>query len=152
MLAITLYDTVLWLHITAVIVAFGALFAYPVFFAVNAGSPITERASLHRLQIAFSKRITGPAIGVVLIAGIYLATQRDQGSEPWVAIAFVMLLVIAGLGATVLRRAEQGMIDSATAGDEPAYAAALGTARLWTLVTLVLVVVTIFDMTAKPFS
>lgn len=152
MFAITFYDTVLWLHITAVVVAFGGLFAYPVFLDVNARAPLAERPGFHRLQIAFSKKVTGPTIGVVLITGIYLATQRDQGSEPWVAIAFVMLLVIAGLGATVLRRAEQGMIDSATAGDEPAYAAALGSARLWTFVTLALVVFTIFDMTAKPFT
>jgi len=34
--AITLYDVVLWIHVTAVVVAFGALFAYPIFLAVNA--------------------------------------------------------------------------------------------------------------------
>ena len=32
----TFYDVVLWVHITAVVVAFGALFAYPVFLAVVA--------------------------------------------------------------------------------------------------------------------
>ncbi len=32
-LAVTLYDVVLWIHVTAVVVAFGALFAYPVFLA-----------------------------------------------------------------------------------------------------------------------
>lgn len=152
MLAITFYDTVLWLHITAVVVAFGALFAYPVFLSVNARAPIAERAGFHRLQIAFSKKVTGPVIGVVLLAGIYLSTQRDQGSEPWVAIAFVLLFVIAGLGATVLRKAEEQLVASATAGDESAYATALGQARQWTFVTLGLIVLAIFVMTAKPFA
>lgn len=152
MLAISFYDVVLWLHITAVVVAFGALFAYPVFLAVNAGTPLAERAGFHRLQIAFSKKVTGPAIGVILIAGIYLATAEDLWSEPWVTIPFVLLFVIAGLGATVLRRAEEGMVSASEAGDEAGYATALAGARSWTYVTMTLIVIAIFVMTVKPFS
>src|SRR5215217_9608405 len=144
-----LYDVILWIHITAVIAAFGALFAYPVFLAVNARAPISERASLHRSQIAFSKRVTGPAIGVILHAGIYLATDADLWSEPWVSISFVGLLVIAALGATVLRRGEEGLAATAEAGDEPGYAAALASVRRWTLITLALIVIVIFLMTVK---
>ena len=51
---VRIYDVVLWVHITAVVVAFGALFAYPLFLSVNARAPIGERAGFHRLQIAFS--------------------------------------------------------------------------------------------------
>jgi len=152
MLAVAFYDVVLWVHITAVITAFGALFAYPVFLAVNARSPLDQRAGFHRLQIAFSKRVTGPGIGLILLAGIYLATDRDQWSEPWVGIALVMLFVIAGLGATVMRRGEENLAATAEAGDETGYVAALRTTRLWTTVTLVLIVFTVFVMTAKPFA
>lgn len=152
MLAVAFYNVVLWVHITAVIAAFGALFAYPVFLAVNARSPLSQRAGFHRLQIAFSKRVTGPVIGLVLLAGIYLATDRHQWSKPWVGISLVMLFVIAGLGATVLRRGEESMVATAEAGDEPGYLAALKTTRLWTTVTLVLIVFTVFVMTAKPFA
>src|SRR5580704_11945437 len=105
-LAVDLYDVVLWVHITAVVTAFGALFAYPVFLAVNARAPIAERANFHRLQIAFSKRVTGPMVAVVLLAGIYLASDAHVWSKVWVIVPFAMLLVIAGLGATVLRRGE----------------------------------------------
>lgn len=150
-LAVRLYDVVLWLHITAVVVAFGALFAYPVFLAVNARAPIRERAALHRAQIAFSKRVTGPAIGVVLLAGIYLATDADLWSEPWVSSSFVLLFVIAGLGATVLRRADEKLAATAEGGDEAGYGAALGPLRTWTFATLALIVLTIFLMAAKPF-
>jgi Predicted integral membrane protein (DUF2269) len=146
----SLYDIVLWLHITAVVVAFGALFAYPVFLAVNVRAPIAERAALHRAQIAFSKRVTGPAIGVVLLAGIYLATDGDLWSEPWVGSSFLLLLVIAGLGATILRRGEERLMATAEGGDEPGYGAALGPLRTWTFVTLGLIVLAIFLMTAKP--
>ena len=150
--AVRLYDMVLWVHITAVVVAFGALFAYPVFLAVNARAPLGERAGFHELQIAFSKRVTGPVIGVVLLAGAYLATDADLWSAPWVDAPFVLLLVIAGIGATLLRRSEEGMLASARQGDQAGYAAALATARTWTWVTLALIVVTIFLMTAKPFA
>jgi Sec-independent protein secretion pathway component TatC len=147
-----LYDVVLWIHITAVIAAFGALFAYPVFLAVNARAPISERASLHRSQIAFSKGVTGPAIGLVLLAGAYLATDAELWSEVWVVVPLVLLFVIAGLGVTVLRRGEERLVATAEAGDERVYAEALTTLRLWTLVTLALIVVAIFFMAAKPFG
>ena len=152
MLAVRLYDVVLWLHITAVVAAFGALFAYPVFLAVNAQAPIAQRTNFHRLQIAFSKRITGPAIVVILLAGIYLATDADLWSEAWVTGPLVLLFVIAGLGATVLRRGEEGLVATSEAGDEEGYAKALSTVRSWTSVTLVLIVITIFVMSAKPFD
>ena len=145
-----LYDVVLWIHITAVIAAFGALFAYPVFLAVNARAPISERASLHRSQIAFSKGVTGPAIGVVLLAGAYLATDAELWSQVWVVVPLVLLFVIAGLGVTVLRRGEERLVATAEAGDEPAYEDAMKTLRLWTAITLVLIVVAIFFMAAKP--
>ena len=152
MLAITFYDVVLWVHVTAVITAFGALFAYPVFLAVNARAPIAERAGLHRAQIAFSKRVTGPVIGLILLAGIYLATDADVWSEVWVTVPLVLLFVIAGLGATVLRRGEERLAATAEAGDEAAYSGVLAGVRTWTYVTLALIVVAIFFMTAKPFA
>ena len=103
--AVTFYDVVLWIHVTAVVVAFGALFAYPVFLAVNARAPLAQRAGLHRAQIAFSQRVTGPTIGVILLAGIYLATDAELWDQAWVGISLLLLFVIAGLGAT---RAAQG--------------------------------------------
>jgi hypothetical protein len=149
---IRFYDVVLWIHITAVVTAFGALFAYPIFLAVNARAPIAERANFHRLQIAFSKFITGPTIVVVLLAGVYLASDRHLWSRTWVTVPFILLLVIAGLGATVLRRGEQALIACSQAGDESAYDARLAVVRNWTLLTITLIVVTIFFMSAKPFN
>ena len=145
------YDVVLWIHITAVVAAFGALFAYPVFLSVNAKAPIAARANFHRLQIAFSKRITGPVIVVILAAGVYLASDAHLWSKAWVTTGFVLLLVIAGLGATVLRKGEEALIEHAEAGDESAYAARLHTVLSWTALTLALIVATIFLMAAKPF-
>ena len=150
-IAVTLYDIVLWIHVTAVVVAFGALFAYPVFLAVNARAPLAQRAGLHRAQIAFSRRVTGPAIGVILLAGIYLATDAELWDQAWVGISLLLLFAIAGLGSTVLRRGEESLETTSAAGDEAAYAAALATVRTWTLITLAMIVFVLFLMTTKPF-
>lgn len=146
------YDVVLWIHITAVVAAFGALFAYPVFLAVNAKAPLSQRANFHRLQIAFSQRITGPAIGVILLAGIYLASDAHLWSKTWVTVPFVLLLIIAGLGATVLRAGEKRLIEASQSGSEEDYATALSGVKAWTLLTIALIVITIFFMAAKPFG
>src|SRR3978361_569559 len=119
------YDVVLWIHVTAVVTAFGALFAYPVFLALNARAPLTQRAPSHRLQIGFSKRITGPVIVVVLLAGVYMATDAHLWSQTWVTVPLVMLIIIAGLGATVLRRNEELMVTTSEAGDAAGYGTAL---------------------------
>jgi hypothetical protein len=150
--AVTFYDVVLWIHISAVVTAFGALFGYPVFLAVNARAPLTERANFHRLQIAFSKRITGPAIAIVLAAGVYLASDAHLWSKTWVVVPFVLLLVIAGLGATVLRRGEEHLVASSEEGNEAEYGATLATVKAWTFLTIALIVITIFFMAAKPFG
>jgi Sec-independent protein secretion pathway component TatC len=150
--AVRFYDVVLWIHITAVVIAFGALFAYPIFLAVNARAPLPQRATLHRAQIAFSKRVTGPTIGLILLAGIYLASDADVWSEFWLIAAVVLLFVIAGLGATVLRRGEERLLEQADAGDERGYGTTLATVQRWIYLELLLVVVTIFDMAARPFG
>ena len=144
------YDVVLWVHITAVIVAFGALFAYPLFLSVNARAPIGERASFHRLQIAFSKRITGPTIVLILAAGIYLASDAHLWKEGWVGAGLALLIVIAGLGATVLRKGEERLLALAESADETGYDAALKPIMAWTALTVALLVVTVFLMAVKP--
>ena len=123
-----------------------------MFLAVVAKAPIAQRATFHHAQIAFSKRITGPTIGVILLAGVYLATDAELWSKVWVTVPFVLLFVIAGLGATLLRRGEEGLVAASEAGDEAAYATALASLRTWTYVTIALIVITIFFMTAKPFD
>jgi len=152
LIAVRLYDVVLWLHITAVIVGFGALFAYPVFLAVNARAPIAERANFHRLQIAFSKRVTGPAIGVILLAGVYLASDAHSWSKVWVSVPLVLLIVIAGLGATVLRKGEERLCALADARETAGYDGALASVARWTTLTGALIVIAIFFMAAKPFN
>ncbi len=86
-LAVRFYDVVLWVHITAVVTAFGLVFAYPVLLSAVAKAPLDRRAFFHRLQIEVSKKMTGPAIGVILLAGIYLASDAHLWSKFYVTTA-----------------------------------------------------------------
>lgn len=149
---VSFYDVVLWIHITAVVTAFGALFAYPVFLTANTKAPLSQRANFHRLQVAFSKRVTGPVIGVVLLAGVYLASDAHLWSKAWVIVPLVLLFVIAGLGATVLRKGELALIAASESGSEEDYAAVLSKVQAWTAVTITLIIVAVFFMAVKPFG
>jgi hypothetical protein len=62
------------------------------------------------------------------------------------------LIVIAGLGATALRRNEELMVATSEAGDAAGDATALAAARPGNYVTPALIVITIFFMAAKPFA
>ena len=67
-------------------------------------------------------------------------------------VPVVLLFVIAGLGATLLRRGEERLLATSDGGDETGYASALSSLRTWVYVTLGLIVITIYFMTAKPFA
>ena len=53
---------------------------------------------------------------MILLAGVYLATDAELWSEAWVTVPFVLLFVIAGLGATLLRRGEERLVATVGGG------------------------------------
>ena len=149
MLAVSFYDVVLWVHITAVVVAFGVVFAYPVMYALaKAGGP-ERKAAIHDLQATVGKRVISPGMLVVLLAGAYLATDADVWSEVWVTVPLVLLLVIGGLGGGYLGPREERLATLAREGDQAEYEQVLGQVRTVSYLLLVLVVVAIFFMTTK---
>ncbi len=64
-------DAILAIHILAVVVAFGVTFAYPIFDAVGARMDRRAIPRFHRMQGVLSRRVIGPGLVVVLIAGVY---------------------------------------------------------------------------------
>src|SRR4051812_28243835 len=119
-----MYDLVLTLHVLAVVVAFGAVFAYPVLSGLLGGT-----AAFHRAQIVIWSRLVTPAMVVVLLAGVYLATDGDAWSEAWVSATLALLLVLFGLIGALLMPGERRAAELATTGG-PAYEAVAGRLRL----------------------
>lgn len=157
--AVQFYDVVLFFHILAVVLAFGPTFAYGLFIAIaqregGVGVPAVGRSIVTWDRIAGTLGMT-----VILISGLYLV-----GDGPWdfsdffVSWGFVAILVIFGLvhgylGPRTRRAVELAERDLGSPGgglssEFEGISAQL--ARVGTLAGLI-VVLTIYVMTAKPF-
>ncbi|QEC46286.1 DUF2269 family protein [Baekduia soli] len=156
MLALAFYDVVLAVHIMAVVVAFGVIFAYPVIVPWMRRTHPAAMPSLHGAQVRVGRMVISPGMVLVLAAGIYLASKADVWSEAWVSVPLVILVIIGGLGGafftpTEKRLAELSERDLAGGGTLGAeYDALLARWRVVASVAALLVLVAIFFMAAKP--
>jgi uncharacterized membrane protein len=155
------YAIVLFLHITAAIAAFGVPFAYPLIERVVRGRDPRSLPLMHELQIQLGRRVVTPAAVVVLIAGIYMVTDRwSDFSSGWWSATFAILLVIVGIEHAILipnarRMRDQAALDVQGSG---ATAVALSTEyeqlarqrRLFASIASALVPVAVFLMVVKP--
>ena len=111
LVAVAAYEVVLAVHIMAVVLAFGATFAYPVMFAVAARQDPRSLPVLHRIEYTIERRLVNPGLAVVVLAGIYLASDGHHWSEFFVQWGLGVALVIGALVGSVMipsaKRAEQ---------------------------------------------
>jgi hypothetical protein len=124
MLAVTFFDVVLAAHIIAVVIAFGATFAYPVFLAAISKADSRALPSLYRAFHAVSQRVILPGLAVVLICGIYLASKLHMWSAFYVQWGLGVSIAIGAiegmfLGPNEKRLVEAADRDLAAGGDGP---------------------------------
>ncbi|MGH2841368.1 MAG: DUF2269 family protein [Solirubrobacteraceae bacterium] len=154
--AIVFYDVVLTVHILAVVVAFGVVFAYPLIDGYIRRTTPGNLPALHRLHVLLARRLVTPAMTVVLLAGLYLALDRFSLGDPWISATFAILFVLFGLTGAVLtptdeRLAKLAERDLSTGGGPSAdYERERRKADLVGSFALLLVVAAIFLMVAKP--
>jgi hypothetical protein len=98
----SLYDVVLGVHVMAVVVAFGVVFAYPIMYAVGARHGAGSLPLLHRIEYTTERYLINPALLLVLLAGIYLASKGHHWSEFFVQWGFGAVIVIGALTGAVL--------------------------------------------------
>jgi hypothetical protein len=96
--AASLSDAILAIHILAVVIGFGVIFSYPIFFL--AGARMDRRAMpwFHRMQQLFGRYLISPGLLVILIAGVYLASHEHQWSKFYVQWGLAAVVVIGGIG------------------------------------------------------
>jgi len=94
-LAVTNYDFSVFLHVTAVVVGFGATFSESVMFPVAMKMSARHLPYVHRLQLVLNQFFALPALVVVAASGIY---QMDEGGwhygDFWVSGTITILIVI----------------------------------------------------------
>jgi uncharacterized membrane protein len=97
-LAVSSYEISLVLHITAVVVGFGATFAESLTFPVAMKLDPRHLPYVHRLQLAINQRLATPALVVVLATGIYQAADADYDFGAfWISAAMGIVILIGGL-------------------------------------------------------
>ena len=94
-LAVTNYDFSVFLHVTAVVLGFGATFSESVMFPVAMKMSARNLPYLHRLQLVLNQFFAIPAALVVAATGIY---QVDKGNwdygDFWLSGTITILVVV----------------------------------------------------------
>jgi uncharacterized membrane protein len=153
---VTFYSVVLAVHVMAVVIAFGTTFAYPAFMPWARKNHPTAMPVIHELSDRLGKLVMSPAMVLVLICGIYLASDAHAWSEVWVSVPLVILIVIGGLGGmffapkerqlgALARRDLEGGGELSAEYDDVFRQVAIGG-----FTTMALVLIAIFFMFAKP--
>jgi hypothetical protein len=159
-MAVALYDVVLAIHIMAVVVAFGATFAYPIMFALAGRRDPRSLPLMHRITYTIERTLVNPGLLLVLLAGIYLASKGHHWSEFFVQWGLGAVVVIGALVGSVTipagKRAEQIAARDIQASDggpielSAEYQAIVGRlSRLGPLLS-VIVLLTILFMAIRP--
>lgn len=107
-LAVSFPQVVLAIHILAVVIGFGSVFAYPVLFAAAARHDPAVTPWLLRTRQRLGRYLVNPGLLVVVIAGIYLASKLDQWSNFYVGWGIAAAVVLGTLeGSFIIRPAGQ---------------------------------------------
>jgi uncharacterized membrane protein len=154
---LTFYGVVLSVHIMAVVVAFGFSFAYPVFKPWARRTHPGSMPVIHDMSERLGKLVMSPAMVVVLICGIYLASDADVWSEVWVSVPLLILIVIGGLGGAYFAPRERKLAELARRdlGDgggtlSAEYDELFAQVSIAAYANCGLVLIAIFFMAAKP--
>jgi Predicted integral membrane protein (DUF2269) len=160
-LAVQFYDVVVWLHVSAVVLAFGPTFAYGVFIAVTQKTdPRALPAVFRSIQTIDRTMVTIGGL-VVLASGIYLASDRWNFDEVFIGVGIAAILILLGLLYGVFIPGERSALELSTRDIERAgpgevklseeFDAVNGRlAKVGALAGLI-VILTIYFMAAKPF-
>lgn len=153
---ITDYSVGNFIHILAVVLAFGPTFGYALFFSVAPQYPRATPALLAGVQRT-DRYLVNPGMIVVLLAGIYLLVDGPwEASEGFISVGFVAILALLGLQHGFFRpqtaRAKELAERDLRVGDELSDEFMALSQRIGQVGSLagLIVVVTIFFMVVKP--
>ena len=150
-LAVQFYDVVLWIHITAFLIAFGPTYGYGIFMAAaGKAGPVAMTEAVKAMMKWDRIAITTGAI-VLLVSGHYMAAERWDFSDFFVNWGNIVILVLLGFTHAYFVPRERRVIAALDEGrQEEAQAIGQKLGMVGAFMG-VLVIITIYVMTAKPF-
>jgi uncharacterized membrane protein len=159
---VTFYNIVIFIHISAAIIAFGVTFSYPIIDAIlHRPGNLRHLAWWHRVQNEIGQKLITISATVLLIAGIYLAADGpyDFGNT-FVSIGIIIIVVLLGTGGAYFSPRERKAAElaerdiAASAGGEvklsAEYEAVAQQLRIAGIVAGVLILLAVFLMVNKP--
>jgi uncharacterized membrane protein len=91
------YKIALFLHILAVVLAFGPTFGYALFFSVAPQYPRATPAILAGVQKC-DRYLVNPGMIILLLAGIYLLIDGPwKTGDAFISVGFLAIIVLFGL-------------------------------------------------------
>lgn len=151
------YKVVLFVHILAVVIAFGPTFGYALFMSVTQRYPRAAPALLEGIQRS-DRYLVDPGMVVLLLAGLYLLSDGPwKAGDAFIGVGIAAIVVLFGLQhgffKPQVRKAKELAERDLDAGDELSEEFLTLTQRIGKVGTLagLIVVVTIFFMAYKPF-
>jgi uncharacterized membrane protein len=151
------YKFALFLHILAVVLAFGPTFGYALFFSVAPQYPRATPAILAGVQKC-DRYLVNPGMVVLLLAGLYLLSDGGwEMSDAFIGVGFLAIIALFGLQHGFFqpqtRRAKELAERDLKDGDALSAEFEAVSERIGKVGGLagLIVVVTIFFMSYKPF-
>ena len=149
--AVAFYDVVLWVHILAFLIAFGPTYAYGLF--MTAAQKAGPAAMLEAVRAMTRWNRIAITIGgiVLLITGHYMAAETWDFGDFFVNWGNVAVLIILGMTHAYFVPREKRVVEAIEQGRaEDAQKLGQQNGMVGALMG-VLVILTIYVMTAKPF-
>jgi hypothetical protein len=105
--AVAFSDFILAVHILGAVIGFGVVFAFPVLWGVAARTDPAVLPWLLRARKSMGRYLVNPGLTLVVVAGIYLATDEHYWGSFFVGWGIFAALVIGALeGSYIIHRAE----------------------------------------------
>ncbi|HEX5527403.1 MAG TPA: DUF2269 family protein [Solirubrobacterales bacterium] len=153
---ITGYSIGLFIHVLAVVLAFGPTFAYGIIFSVMPKYPRSAPVLFETIR-KVDNYLVNPAMFIVLLAGIYLLADGHWSSgEAFITVGFIAIIALMGLQHAFFRpqgrKAQELAERDLKAGDAFSAEFEEVSRRLGTVgpIAGLIVAVTIFFMVVKP--
>ncbi len=145
------YDVVVFFHVLAFVLAFGPTFAYGLFFATAGKTNPAALPTIGRAVLTWSRIATRWGIVVILISGLYLTDDRWDFSDFFVSWGIVAILILFAMNQFHFIPSTARFVEAAEAGrQDEAQAIAVQQQRTGPIAGII-VILTIYVMTAKPF-
>jgi uncharacterized membrane protein len=159
--AITSFDVSVFLHISAVVIGFGATFAEAIALPVAMKLDPRHLPYVYALQLAINRWFAGPAMLVILVTGFYQVSEGNFSfGDFWISATFAIVIVIGAINGAYFIPTDRKLMAMVTAEIAAAGAGPVTlsedfqrrsrTEGIVGTITGILVLLAIFFMVTKP--